>query len=409
MALGLALFALVILGAVVSCAFVVSRYNHSGASNSGYATEAQATSEAGLAAMYANWDPTVHSVMPIWDGTSATVWSSGTTAVGGNSQLLYVDSVKRLNSQLFLVEAIGRRMNQGGTAVLGVLKTAQLVRLVKPTIGINAAVTVQDPLTMNGNSFFISGINAFPDQWGSGECPALDPGNSDDVVGIRSAVATGMGPSDDNNLDGFPADEAPNDPTITDATFQGYLDYTYDTLAGLAGVKVLASNNTYTNIGPALDASTGTCDKATDDASGTYSGTISLGEPWRNPPSSGAVPQCYSYFPVVHGTGSIQTKFGGGGGGASARGQGTLLVDNDFEITGGFEWVGLIIVKGKIKINGTGNKITGAILAQGVDLASSGAVSGNVEIQYSSCAIQQAIGGATMARPLGTRNWMQAY
>jgi cytoskeletal protein CcmA (bactofilin family) len=106
---------------------------------------------------------------------------------------------------------------------------------------------------------------------------------------------------------------------------------------------------------------------------------------------------------VAHGTGS-STQFASG-----TRGQGTLLVDGDLELAGGFEWVGLIIVRGKLKINGNGNKITGAILAEGFDLLTAGAVSGNVDVVYSDCAIQKAVGGATLARPLYQRSWAQTY
>jgi hypothetical protein len=400
-ALALALFALVILGALITGAFVVNRYNHSAGANAQYANDAQSASEAGLAAMAVTWDPYTQSVLPIYDGTPTSMWSSGTQTVGGNPLVTYVDSVRRLNNQLFLVEATGQRLSKNGTVVLAQLKTTQLFRLAKPTIGVNAAVTVQDPLTLNGNSFGITGINTLPDQWGTGECPAIDPGNSDDVVGVRSAVGTGVQTQDLDNVFGFPSAAVPNDPTITDSTFVSYLDYTYNTLAGQAGVKTLSQSTPYNNVAPVLDVSTSpvSCDKSTTEASPT----INLGEPWRNPPTGGAISQCYGYFPVVHGTGS-QTKFASG-----TRGQGTLLIDGDLALVGGFEWVGLVIIRGKMQVAGNGNKITGAVLAQGVDITTAGSISGNVQISYSQCAIQKAVGGATMARALGQRSWMQAY
>src|SRR5207247_2160581 len=108
-----------------------------------------------------------------------------------------------------------------------------------PTIGVNAAVTVMDPLNLNGNAFLISGINSLPAQWNPAECPALEAGNTDDVVGIRSAAGSGVVSHDLNNLDGYPAKFVENDPSITDATFQNFLDYTFATLAAQPGVKVL--------------------------------------------------------------------------------------------------------------------------------------------------------------------------
>jgi hypothetical protein len=401
-ALALALFALVILGALISGAFVVNRFNHATSANAAYANDAQNAADAGLNAMAATWDPYVQSVLPIYDGTPATIWSSGTLTVGGNPLVTYVDSVRRLNNQLFLVEATGRRLGKGGSVVLSQLKTTQLYRLAKPTIGINAAVTVQDPLTLNGNAFSISGMNTLPGDWSPSECAPIDPGNTDDVVGVRSAVGTGVQSQDYDNVFGFPARDAANDPTITDSTFQSYLDYTYATLAGQPGVKILSHDNSpYNQVAPVIDASTTpvSCDKSTTEASPT----INLGEPWRNPPNGGAISQCYGYFPVVHGT-APTTAFASG-----TRGQGTLLIDGDLKLTGGFEWTGLVIIRGSMQVAGTGNKITGAVLAQGVDITTSGAVSGNIQISYSQCAIEKAVGGATLARPLGQRSWMQSY
>jgi hypothetical protein len=401
-ALALALFALVILGALVSGAFVVSRYNQSAAANTRLSTDAQNAAESGLSAMHATWDPTVHGAIPVWDGTTATMYATGTVQVGSNPLVVYADSIKRLNSELFLIEATGRRLSQGGV-VLSELKIGQLFRLAKPTIGVNAAVTVQDPLQLNGNAFAITGYNTLPPQWSAGECDPLDAGNSDDVVGVRSAVGTGVQTQDYDNVSGFPARDAANDGTITSATFQQYLDYTYNTLAALPGAKLLtADNQAYNQVGPFLTG--GVCDKSSWGT--TNVDKQNLGEPFRDPPTAGAVTLCQNYFPIVHGAAGASglTKFG-----ANSRGQGTLLIDGDLELNGGFEWVGLIIVRGEIKFTGNGNKVTGAVLAEGVDVNQSGAINGDVAISYSKCAIEKAVGGATMGRPLGQRSWLHSY
>jgi hypothetical protein len=121
-----------------------------------------------------------------------------------------------------------------------------------------------------------------------------------------------------------------------------------------------------------------------------------MGEP-RRPPSI-VVPPCYGYFPVVHGTAN-RTKMA-----SNSRGQGTLLIDGDLELQGGFEWNGLIIVRGSIKISGTGNKIWGALLSESITEDNS--IGGNVEITYSACAIQKAVQGASLPVPLRTRSWV---
>jgi len=394
-ALALVLFALVIMGAVLSGSFLAVRLDRNSSSATTYAADAQGAAEAGLAEVWAVWDPTVHSVLPLWDGTPATELGTPLHNLAGNSRVQLADSVRRLNNELFLVRSYGRRMDAAGN-VLSSLGVAQMFRIVKPTIGVNAAVTVMDPLALNGNAFLISGINVVPAQWSASECAALDPGNTDDVVGIRSAANSGVAPADLNNLDGYPAKYVENDPSITNATFQNFLDYTYNTLSAQPGVKILPNSSTYNGVAPVIDNTTSpaSCDKAH---------LLNLGEPFRDPPTGGAVVQCYGYFPVVHSTGA-QLKMAAGN-----RGQGTLLVDGDLELAGGFEWDGLIIVKGAIKINGVGNKLTGAVFAQGVNLLTAGSVSGNVEIKYSQCAITKAIGGATLAAPLGQRGYSQLY
>jgi hypothetical protein len=391
-ALAIALFGLIVLGALVSGAFVVSHYNHAAATNTSYSNDAEAAAEAGLADVYATWDPTVQGALPVWDGTPATVWTNGLQTVPGSPQTTFVDSIRRLNGQLFLVQSSGRRMSAGGN-VLATLTAAQLFRLVKPTIGANAAITVAEPLVLNGNAFSITGFNTLPPQWSPTECDPLDPGNTDDVVGVRSAVDTGVQPADWDNVFGFPARDAPNDPTVTSATFQNFLDYTFNTLAAQPGAKVLSSSTQYTGVGPAVGG-TGSCDRTAP---------LNFGEPGRSPGTAGVVPECYDYYPVVHGTADV-TRFASDG-----RGQGTLLVDRDLELNGNFLWVGLIIVRGRLRLNGSGNRVAGAILAQGAALTISGTISGNFDIAFSKCAIDRAVGGATMARPLGQRSWLQIY
>jgi hypothetical protein len=394
-ALALVLLALVLMGAVVSGSFLAVRLDKSSATTTTYAADAQGAAEAGLAEVYATWDPTVQSVMPIWDGTTATEIGTPLHNLGTNTYRRFADTVRRINNELFLVRSYGERRDGGGNtlAKLGVM---QLFRVIKPTIGVNAAVTTMDPLKLNGNAFLISGINTIPAQWGAGECPAVDAGNSDDVVGIRSASSSGVSLQDLDNVYGFPVPAVENDPSITDANFQNFLDYTYATLSAQPGVKILPNDTPYNGVAPTIDYSTSpsSCGK---------SDLLNLGEPYRNPPTGGAVTQCYGYFPVVHGTGS-SLQFAAGN-----RGQGTMLVDGDLQLAGGFEWDGLIIVKGAIKVNGMGNKLTGAVFAQGVDILSAGSIDGNVEIKYSQCAVTKAIGGATLATPLGQRSWLQIY
>lgn len=386
----LALFTLVVLGAAVGTSFLVVRTDRLSSSQSTYAGEAQLAAESALGELEATWDPAVQNVLPVWTSAVPTEWSSGTRTLQAG-KLFHSVTVRRLNPQLFMATALGWRAGGGGR--LSELALVELYRLAKPTIGVNAAVTVSEPIKFNGNAFAVSGINALPPQWGVGECAALDAGTSDDVVGVRSAAGTGVGTADLDNVFGYPAKHVANDPSITSATFNDFLDYTFATLGSQPGVKLLPNTTPYNGVGPI--ATGGVCDKTV---------LLNFGEPFRNPPTGGAVTQCMGYFPVVHGTGA-QTKFAAG-----SRGQGTMLIEGDLELVGGFTWVGLIIVRNQIKITGNGNKIYGALLAEGADVdAGNGSIGGNVDINYSACAIEKAISGASLARPLGQRAWSQVY
>jgi len=394
MALILAVFGLVVIGALVAGSFFVSRVEQVSGYNTVWATQAGEAAEAGLGyAMSPNLDPMTYENLPVWSSAAPVEHVTSGSGIPGMSTVVYVDSIRRLNNTVFLVRSTGRRVSAGGQ-VLATQTLAQLIRLAKPTIGVNAAVTVQDPIKFNGNSFEVNGYNSYPPGWGAGDCPTGQPqgGNTDDVVGIRSSTETGMSGADADNVAGFPASAVENDPTITSDTFRDFLDYTYWTLAGQPGVKVLELETPYNGVAPVIDGtqSPAVCDKASP---------LNLGEPRRD---AGSVTQCYGFFPVVHGTGA-RLNFASG-----TRGQGILLVDGDLELVGGFEWTGLILVRGQMKVTGTGNKITGAVLTEGVDIETAGAIGGNAEVTFSKCAIDRAVNGAAQPAPV-SRGWAQLY
>jgi len=390
MALILAVFGLVVIGALVAGSFFVGRVEQVTGYNTVWASQAGEAAEAGLGYAMAVIDPVTYDAMPVWSPAAPSEYVTDGTGVTGMSTLAYTDSVRRLNNTVFLVRSTGRRLSAGGQ-VLATQTLAQLIRLAKPTVGVNAAVTVQDPIKFNGNSFAVDGFNQYPPGWGGADCPTGGPqaGNADDVVAIRSSAGTGMTAADDDNVQGFPADAVSSDPTINSDTFRNFLDYTYTTLASQAGVKTLPNDTPYNGVAPLVDG-TGVCDKPS---------LLNLGEPRRG---AGTVPQCTGYFPVVHGTGA-QLKFASG-----TRGQGILLVDGDLELVGGFEWTGLIIVRGQMKVTGTGNKISGAILTEGVDINTAGSVGGDAEVHFSKCAIDRAVNGAAAPAPV-SRGWAQIY
>ncbi len=381
-ALVLAVFAMVVIGALVAGTVLVGRLEFQSSQAALHASAAQEAAEAGLVERIDDWDVMVFNEMGIGTGSAIL---GGTVQLGGaGSNVEYSDRVTRFNQSMFLVESTGRKLGAGGT-VLAERTVAGFMRLARPTLSVNAAVTVTDPVKFNGNAFSVTGINDNPSGWD--DCDPTRADNLDDVVGVRSSTGTGVGTGDLDNVSGSPVPYVDNDPTITSETFQNYLDYTYNTLAAQDNVKGLPLSTPY-SFTPIVEPTDPTkCDRDSE---------LNMGEPRRAPLAY--VAPCIGYFPVVHGTGS-RTKMA-----SNSRGQGTLLVDGDLELNGGFEWNGIILVRGSIKIAGTGNKIWGALLAESITEDNS--IGGNVDITYSACAIQKAVQGASLPMPLRTRSWV---
>ena len=383
-ALALAVFALVVIGALVAGTFFLGRLEWQTGRNGAYAADAQEAAEAGLAHRTINWDVLVYNDMPIGE---AGAIDGGVTSFGGvGSNVEFEDVVTKFNNAMFLVQSTGRRRGPGGE-VLAERTVAGLMRLAKPTVSVNAAITVTDPIQFNGNSFLVSGENANPAGWN--DCDPTRDDNLDDLVGVRSSNGTGVGNTDLDNVTGYPVPYVNDDPTVTSETFQDFLDYTYNLLSSQPNVKTLPLDVPYQYLPVA--------DYTTSPASCNRTILLNMGEPRRDGVATD-VEECYSYFPVAHGTAG-RTKMAAG-----TRGQGTLLIDGDLELNGGFEWNGLVIVRGSVKIAGTGNKLYGALLSESI--TENNSIGGNIEMHYSACAIQKAVAGASQPMPLRTRSWV---
>jgi hypothetical protein len=378
MALAVAIFALVVIGALVAGAFFAANQEQRTARSSLYASAAADAAEAGTTEVMADWDQ--FNLNSIAVGDSLTLPTTSLAA-----RAAYTSTVTRLNDELFLIRSLGTRTDFGGN-VLAQRSVGLLARLSYVTATANAAVTVTKPVKFNGNAFEVIGNDSIPPGWG-GE-PGCTTGA--DKAGVRSATTTGAGTGDSDNLFGNPP-QVPNDPTVTSDFFNIFGDVTFDELKQNADIVV-----PYTDPQMPEPTLTGGAPNRCD--VGDWN---NWGEPWRAP--NAFVSQCTGYFPIIYASGS-QLKMAAG-----ARGQGLLLVEGDLEIVGGFEFYGLIVAKGGIKINGNGNKVVGALLAQDVAIDDENSISGNTTLQFSSCALTKAIQGSAFGEPLVNRSWAQLY
>jgi hypothetical protein len=227
-----------------------------------------------------------------------------------------------------------------------------------PDIDPPASLYSKSPVTVSGNSTYITGVDTCP----IGGVPKNKPG----VMTTASTIIQNGLPT----MDGSP-------PTVTNSSTN----------------VPLTEMVTYFK-----DSADFTYEYSTDTTLTGYS------DGWGQPTSNGAkVPLSYTgqmnvvYF-NMQGTNAL--TLGGG-----CHGAGVLLVNGDLKLNGGFSWYGVIIVTGNFTFHGGGEKnITGGALG---DQPSVG-VGGDVTILYCSNAVKQLRDRLQWA-PLRMAQWRQIY
>jgi hypothetical protein len=133
MVLPLALLALVVIAALVACAFASAYVEQRIGRNTLYAVQAAGAAEAGAAAVVGSWE--AHGLSLLAPGESTLI---PTEQLPGSSA--YTPSVRRLNDQLFLLEVQGIRMDADAGSLarrrLGLLlRTADSAAPGLPVVG----------------------------------------------------------------------------------------------------------------------------------------------------------------------------------------------------------------------------------------------------------------------------------
>jgi len=164
-----------------------------------------------------------------------------------------------------------------------------------------------------------------------------------------------------------------------DSTYFDYGDIGWEELVARASKTV---SGTINGLGPVVSGSTCV--------------TTSLSN-WGDAENGGV---CKGYYPIVYSPGNLNITGG--------YGQGILLVEGDLAVQGGMRFYGPVIVKGKLSTAGTGGHFNGGVLAANVDLEQN-SVLGNAVIQYSSCAIENALLGVSLPKRVVQRAWADLY
>lgn len=364
-----ALGGIVVIGALIAGVFFVSSQESQISEGSLVHERAFRAAELGLNTTLASWDNVGMYSMPV--GGMDTMTYAGTG---------WVDTVV-----VTRVTAKAYSLLSSATAGTGRLarsrkKTLLSVRLSSPDFDFLGALTVRGTTQIGGSSV-INGTNTNPSGWS--DCPAAN----DTLAGVAIADSTQITYSGTGHtVSGDP--KVLQDPSAGDTT--NYFQFGDEDWASLtaAATKVINGTTTFSQINPVV--TNGSCDK-------------SVQSNWGAPVHTSPANACENYFPIIHAKGSTSTlKLSG------ARGQGILLVDGDLEISGGFEFYGPVIVRGRIKTTGTGGKLNGGVMAANVQLDQN-TVLGDATIIYSSCAVEKAIAGAANPRRISQRAWTEVH
>ncbi|MGH7607853.1 MAG: hypothetical protein ACREME_10990, partial [Gemmatimonadales bacterium] len=114
---------------------------------------------------------------------------------------------------------------------------------------------------------------------------------------------------------------------------------------------------------------------------------------------------CANHFPIVHLKGAGVTSLNG------IQGQGILLVDGDLNVQGSYEFFGVTIIRGGLTTAGGGTTdahFWGTVMAQNVNLNLQN-LSGKATLNYSKCAIIQALQMTQPVAPMVSRGWAQLF
>jgi hypothetical protein len=369
MALAVTLFALVIIGILVSGTLFSGRLEEQSGSNTIYGSQAAEAAEAGISD--AMGTVTATSLLALTAGGP----SSNPVTVSLGSRVDATQQISRLTSSVFLVRSTGTRRNAAGTAI-ATRTSGTLVRLVTPHLLMRGGLSAVGQITVTGNAT-VSGNDTTPPLWRSSgvECPP--EGDKPGVVYNGSLTQTGS-----SSITGNPPKQA--DPTLNNDNILGGTNF--DALKNLRTLTLTSGN--INDIGPAL----------TNAVPPTCNGAVQTN--WGAPTDPNS--PCWNYFPIIYHYGDLSLSGRGSG-------QGILLVEGNLNVQGQISFYGPVIAKGAVNVRGTGTddvKFYGGIIASDVQLDDS-RLSGNATVLYSSCANRRALQGSGTVTRLAQRGWGQ--
>ena len=368
MALAVAIFALVIVGALVAGALFAGTQEQRVGESSRRLQQSFGVAELGAFDAIRNWTTTYNQSGAYPTDSTAFI---GTTPQGKGS---FGGYVYRLNSQLYLIDITGHDTVSaaGGFSGRARQRVGLLARVNPLKVDNQAALTVGGPVVFGGGNVYVKGQDTPPTGW-TGCGPAAPT-----IAGVRAKNA-GDVVNSSGQVTGSP--NVLITPSMDSTTFMQYGNTSYAQIASRANITLPAGS-----YAPAPVVANGVCNKAV---------TTNWGD--------GTTPAnpCGGYYPIIHLTGNTTLTNGDG--------QGILLADGNVTAGGNFTFYGIVIVRGSFStVAGGSVKIYGSVLAQSLNLATT-AFSGDAVINYSSCAISNALQSTSNAAMNRSRGWIQLF
>src|SRR2546426_2920651 len=365
-ALALAIVELMVVGALIAGALFAATEEQRVSENVRRVMAAFGVAEEGVYDIIRDWGKnsgTYAGLYPFPAKQSSVVIDTTTSASKTGS---YSGTLFKLNDQLYLIDVraqdnmslAGRVRGGGASQRLGLL-----VRIKPLMLGPPAALTSGGANVLGGNAS-INGNDQIPTGWTG--CGLTDSAGA----GVRTQTTNTVAFNGHPTVLGSPP--VLKDPTLADSSFSVYGDVTYAQLASQATITLPAQDFS-TTVAPSLSG--GTCN-------------TSVPTNWGSP-NDPAGP-CGQYFPIIHITGTGAAVSG-------QEGQGVLLVDGSLDGQGGFQFFGVVVIKGKLRTSGGGGgnpaRFCGTMMVQdSVALADTTiTIIGNANILYSKCAITKAL------------------
>ncbi|HXF94503.1 MAG TPA: pilus assembly PilX N-terminal domain-containing protein [Gemmatimonadales bacterium] len=376
MALAVAIFALVVVGALVAGALFLGTQEQRVGENQYRLGQSFGIAEAVAPEFMRQWNTDSFNARRFYPTDTVKLGNRSYGARGW-----YTGYVFKLNRNLYLFDLTGsdtttrsgslafRRRGGGGRSRLGIL-----ARIRPLQIPAHASLTTQGNVTLSGNAA-VDGTDQIPNpSWTT--CAPPDTTKA----GIRMAPTGTVNTSGNAYVEGDPP--VLKDPTVADSTFNVFGDVTYADLANRANIRFVGSQNLST---APVTTPTGQCDR-----------TVKTN--WGDGLNRAGA--CGNYFPIIHIAGDVTLN--------NVQGQGVLLVDGDLWVQGSYEFFGVVIVKGRLRTSGGGTSVAhfwGAVMAQNVDIELNN-ISGNATLNYSKCAIIQALEWTGLGAMMRSRSFM---